>query len=138
MVYDKIDQHNTLYDSYNGEIVSTFIGSLKIENPNNNYNISNEIKFDSTNESDKFLMYRQFVAWNTEVCSIAPLTEYSNNDAYRELPRLNNSYDKTKSDKHLHIDLRRGHNYICELEKINRNDSNLTLTVTLKQAEKKN
>lgn len=36
-VYDKSDQYNTLYDSYN-------------------YSISNETKFDLANENDAFLM----------------------------------------------------------------------------------
>lgn len=78
LVYDKSDQHNNLYYSYDAEIVATFIGTLNIENASNNYSISNEINFDFTNKNDKFLMYRQFVAWYTKGCSVAPLSEYSN------------------------------------------------------------
>ena len=39
-----------------------------------------------------------------------------------------------ESDERLYTDLRRGQGYTGELEKINRNDSSLTLTITLKQA----
>ena len=42
-----------------------------------------------------------------------------------------------ESDERLYTDLRRGQGYTGELEKINRNDSNLTLTITLKQAATK-
>ena len=133
--YDKSDYtiHNTLYDSYNVEIATTKIGSLKLENTNNNYSISNEIKFHLTNENDKFLMHRQFVAWYNKGCSIVPLTDYANNEVFRELPRLENIYDLTKSDERLYIDLRRGQGYTGELEKITRNDSNLSLKEAAQQ-----
>ena len=55
LVYDKNDQHNTFYDSYNVEIAATKIGCLRLEN-GNNYSISN-VKFDLTNENDRLLMY---------------------------------------------------------------------------------
>ena len=42
-----------------------------------------------------------------------------------------------ESDERLYTDLRRGQGYTGELEKINRNDSSLTLTITLKQAATK-
>lgn len=76
--------------------MATFIGNLNIENANNNYSISNEINFDFTNKNDKFLMYRQFVGWYTKGYSVAPLSEYSNNDVCHELPRLDDIYDKKK------------------------------------------
>ena len=60
-------------------------GSLKLENANNNYSISNEIKFDLTNENDRFLMYRQFVAWYTKGCRVAALTDYANNKVFTKL-----------------------------------------------------
>ena len=74
MVYDKRDQDNTLYDSCNPELADTFVGSIKLEDANNNYSILNKIKFDLTNENDKYLLYRQFGAWYCKGCSVAPLT----------------------------------------------------------------
>ena len=117
LVYDKSDQHNTFYDSYNVEIAAAKIGSLKLENANNNYSILSEIEFDLSNKN----------VWYTKGCSVATLTEYANNDVYRELPRLRNVYDLKKSDERLYIDLRRSQGYTGELEKINRNNSNLPL-----------
>lgn len=86
--YDKSDQYNTLYDSYNVELASAKIDSTKFKNANNNYSVSNEIKFDLGNENDRFLLYRQFAAWYTSGCSVAPITDYANNDVYRKLSRL--------------------------------------------------
>ena len=51
-----------MYDSYNCEIASTKIDSTKLENADNSYSISNEIKFDLNNDNDKFLLYCQFAA----------------------------------------------------------------------------
>ena len=132
LVYDESNHHSTLHDGYNCEIASTKINSIKLENANNNYSVSNEIKFDLKNDNDRFLLYCQFVAWYCSGCSVASLTDYANNEVYRELPRLNTIY--TNSDERLFIDLRRGYDYTGELGKISWNDSNLLLTVTLKAA----
>ena len=131
LVYDKSDQHNTIYDSYNAELAATFVGSIKLENANNKYSISNETQFSLTNENDKYLMNRQFVAWYCKGFSVAPLTEYANSKVYQELPRLDKIYGKKESDERIYIDHWRGQVCTNKLEKINRNDSNLTLTVTL-------
>ena len=48
------------------------------------------------------------------------------------MPRVVKIYDKKESNEHIYIDLRIGQDYTDEIEKNNRNDSNLTLTVTLK------
>ena len=63
LVYDKSDQHTTLYDSYNAKLATTFVGFIKLENSNNNYSISSKISFDLTNGNGKYFLYRQFVAW---------------------------------------------------------------------------
>ena len=137
MVYDKNNQHTTLNGRYNAELAATFVGSIKLENADNNNSNSNEIKFDLTNENDNYLLYRQFVVWYCKGFSVASLTEYTNNEVYPELPRLDNIYDKKESNQCIYIDLRGGQGYTGELEKDNRNDSNLTLMVTFKTATAK-
>ena len=89
------------------------------------------------NENEKFLIDSQFAAWSAKRCSVAPLTDYANNGKYRELPRRKNIYDSSISDESLYIFLRRIQGYTGKLEKIKINDSNLTLTVTLKDATPK-
>ena len=97
LVYDKSDQHTSVYDSCNCEIASTKIDSVKLENANNNYSLSNEIKFDLNNENYKFLLYFQFPACYCSGCSVALITDYANSKLYRELQRLNKIY--TDSDE---------------------------------------
>ena len=80
-------------------------------------------------------MYRNFVGWATgQGCTVGPLTQYANNEIYKELIKYKNYYKPLESDERLYVDLRRGRGYSNELERIVRNDSSLTLTVTLKDA----
>ena len=137
LTFDKSEQHNNPYDSYNFELAATMIGSVQLENLNNKYGELNR-KYDLTDEHDKYLMYRYFVAWATGGGpSVGPLSQFAHNSVYRELTKLKNYYTFAKSDERLYVDLRRGRGYTQELEKIVRNDSSLKLTVTLKTAATK-
>ena len=74
LVYDKSEQHNSVYDSYNAELAATHIGSVQLENLNNKYGKINR-KYDLTEEHDKYLMYKNFVAWACgQGSSVGPLT----------------------------------------------------------------
>ena len=137
LVYDKSEQHNSVYDSYNAELAATHISSVQLENLNNKYGEINR-KYDLTEEHDKYLMYKNFAGWATgQGCTVGPLTQYANNEIYKELIKYENYYSKTKSDEKLYVDIRRGRGFSNELERIVRNDSSLTLTITLKNAAAK-
>ena len=77
----------------------------------------------------------QYVPWYCKGSSIVPLSDYENNLTFQDLPHLNGYF--ANSDEKLFIDLRRAKSYTGELEKINRDDSDLTITVTLKAATTK-
>ena len=133
LVYDKSEQHNSVYDSYNAELAATHITSVQLENLNNKYGEINK-KYDLTEEHDKYLMYRNFVGWATgQGCTVGPLTQYANNEIYKELIKYEKYYSKVESDERLYVDLRRGRGYSNELERIVGNDSSLTLTITLQK-----
>ena len=134
LVYDKSEQHNNVYDSYNNELAATHITTVQLENLNNKYGEINR-KYDLTEEHDKYLMYRNFIGWaNGQGCTVGPLTQYANNEICKELIKYEKYYSKTESDEKLYVDLRRGRGYSNELERIVRNDSSLMLTVTLQNA----
>ena len=123
LVYDKSEQHNSVYDSYNAELAATHITSVQLENLNNKYGEINK-KYDLTEEHDKYLMYRNFVGWAAgQVCTVGPLTQYANNEIYKELITYEKYYSKTESNERLYVNLRRGRGYSNELERIVRNDS---------------
>ena len=77
-------------------------------------------------------MYSAFIAWICNGSSIAPLSDYAHNPIYQEVPRKNKYF--TESDERLYIDLRKSKSHTGEFEQVNRNDSNLTITIELKTA----
>ena len=64
--------------------------------------------------------------------SIAPLSDYAHNPIYQEAPRKGKYF--TSSDARLYIDLRRSKGHTGEFERVNRNDSDLPITIELKNA----
>ena len=76
-----------------------------------------------------------FIAYNCDGCAVAPLTQYRYNDIYQELTK---ERTKSASDERLYTDMRRSKGYTDELEKLNRNVSNISLTVNLRAAATKN
>ena len=60
LVYNKSDQHNTAFDSYNIELPVTKIKMLTLENAANIYSVFN---FGTSDKQEKHLLYPQFVAY---------------------------------------------------------------------------
>ena len=80
LVYNKRDKHNTVYDSYNVEMASKKIKSVKLANFTEIYSLTNEKKYDIDNLTQKHLLFKQLVAWSCTGSSVAPLTDYINNE----------------------------------------------------------
>ena len=135
LVYDRSDKHLSIYDSYNAEVASTQIKSIKLQNASNTYSEFNTVKFDLEDEEDRYALYNAFVAFVTEGSSIVAESEYMNNEVRQELPNRNTYF--TDSDERVYIDIRRSKGFTGELERVNRDDSDLTVTVDLKAAATK-
>ena len=135
LVYDKSDQHLTTYDSYNAETAAVDIRYIRLQNASNTYSEFNSIKFDLTDEEDRFILYNAFVAWITKGSSIVPEADYLYNKTKQELPNRKTYF--TDSDEKVYIDLRRSKGYTGEFERVNRDDSDLIVTVDLKAAADK-
>ena len=132
LVWDKSDQHTTIYDSYNAEIAATHIKSIKLQNASNTYSEFNTVKFDLTDEEDKYNLYNQFRAFVTKTSSILPDSEYLHNKTAQELVKRKDYF--TNSDEKVYIDLRRGKGFTGEFERVNRDDSELSVVIDLKAA----
>ena len=132
IVNDKSDKHTSTYDSYNGELAAQKIKSLQLSNFTEIYSLTNEKKCSIDNLTQKHLLYKQFVAWNCNGSSVAPLTDYTDNPIYRELPD-EEEYYSLKSDEGIYLDLRASSGYVKEAEKLERNDSKINLQITLKK-----
>ena len=84
-VYDKSDQHQTIYSSCNAKIAAMQIQSLALENASSTYSLIGGLEYNIYNEDDKHWLYQCGPSCNT-----TPLTEYINNKIYQELPKERN------------------------------------------------
>ena len=130
MVYDSSKQHKSIYNSYNAEVAAVQISSIKLENASDTCSEFNTIKFDLTDEHDRYILYSAFTAWICKGSSIAPLTDYIHNKTYQKVVRQEKYF--TDSDEKVYFDLRRGKGHTCEFERVGCDDSDLTITVELK------
>ena len=136
LVYDKSDQHQMMYDSYNAKITATKIQSLTLENTSSLYSLTGGVEYNIDNKDNKHWLYAMFVAYQCGPgWSTTSLTEYTNNEIYQELPKGRNFF--TNTDEKLYIDIRRSKCNTDELEKLTRDDSDIMLTIKLKAAATK-
>ena len=84
-VYNKSFQHTTIYDSYDLELASKIIQTIKFENTSTTYSLTGKLLFDMEKEDDKNILYKMLVAKACDGCSTAPLTQYKNNEIYQEI-----------------------------------------------------
>ena len=132
LVFDRSDKHLSIY---NFSVAATQIKSIKLQNASNTYSEFNTVKFDLEDEEDRYTLYNAFVAWVTRGSSIVPESDYMYNKIRQELPNRNTYF--TDSDERVYIDLRRSKGFTGESERVNRDDSDLTVTVELKNAAAK-
>ena len=89
------------------------------------------MKFDFSNDTQKHLFWKQYVAWHCNGYTTAPISDYINNLVFQEL-LLKLDYSGTKSDEKTYIDLRNSLGYTDEIEKPSKNDSKLNVTIELR------
>ena len=90
LVYGKSDKHLTVYNSYNAECASKFIKSLEFTNISDQHSSTSTLKFDIGNDLQKHLLWKQYLAWCTNGCSTAPVTDFMNNPIAQELKKKMN------------------------------------------------
>ena len=87
--------------------------------------------------TQKYLLYKQFVAWSCNGCSTAPLSDYRNNPVYQELID-EEDYCAERCNERIYLDLRASPGYTNKVEKLERNDSKMNLHLLLKSVASKN
>ena len=90
LVYDRSNQHLSIYNSYNAEVAATQIKSIKLQNASNTYSEFKTVKFDLEDKEDQYMLYNAFTVWVTEGSSIAPQSDYAYNEIRRQLPNRTN------------------------------------------------
>ena len=129
-------QNTTIYDSYDLELAVKLIKTIKLENTSTTYSLTGKLSYDLTREDDKNMLYKMLVAHSCDGYNSAPLTQYKNSQIYQEIPEEDKFTDNERDDR-IYIDMRRSKRYTDELEKINRDDSDIALTISLKEAAAK-
>ena len=100
------------------------------------FSLTNEKKDSINNLTQKHLLYKQFVAWSCDGCSVVLIIDYIHNPVYQELTD-EEKYFTNKSNERVSLDIRASTGYTDETEKFKRNDSKITLYITLKDAATK-
>ena len=90
------------------------------------------MKFDISNDIQKHLLWKQYVAWHCNGYTAALISDYINNPVFQEL-LLKSDYFGAKSDEKIYIDLGDSLGHIDEIEKWSRNDSKLNVTIELRK-----
>ena len=89
------------------------------------------MNFDISNDNQKHLLWKQYVAWHCNSYTAAPISNYINNPVFQKL-LLESVYFGTKSDEKIYIDLRDSLGYTDEIKKPSRHDSKLNVTIELR------
>ena len=105
MVFDKRDKHLTIYDSYNAEWRVRAKNVFEFANISEEHSTTNTLKYDTTNDLQKDLLWKQFLAWHTNGCSSAPKTDFANNPIAQEL-KDESEYFGDDSGERVYVDLR--------------------------------
>ena len=134
--YDKSFQHTTIYNSHDLELASKLIKTIEFENTSTTYSLTGKSSFDLEKDDDKNFLYKMFVARACDGCSTAPLTQYKTNEIYQEITEEDKLTTNGTGDRIL-VDMRRSKGYTDELEKINRDDSGLAVTIGFKETATK-
>ena len=106
MVFDKSDQNQTVYNSYDVDLAAKYVQLLALENASTTCTLTGQLKYNVSNEDDKHSLYQMSVVYYCEGCSAAPLTQYKNNKIKQELTK-EKDYFRDNSDERLYIDMRR-------------------------------
>ena len=133
ILYDKSYHHETIYDSYDVELATKIIKNVKFDNASTTYSLTGQIEYNLEKEDDRNTLYKMLAAYNCKGYSSASLSQFVNNPIYQDMTR-EEDWAKNYRDDRLFIDLRRSKGYTDELEKIYRDDSQLSLTINLKTA----
>ena len=137
IVYNKSDKYTSIYDSYNVKLAAKTVKSIKFSNFTEIYSLTNEKKYDTNNLTQKYLLYKQFVAWSCNGCSTAPLSDYINNPVYQKLIDKED-YWAERNDGRIYLDLRGSYGYTNKAKKLERNDSKINFHLLFKSAGTKN
>ena len=86
LLHDKSDKHLTIYSSYNAECTARMIKKIELSNISDVYSATNLMKFDISNDTQKHLLWKQYVAWHCN--GVIPLRQFPTTSTINQEPLL--------------------------------------------------
>ena len=77
------DENERIYDSYNTEYITRMIKKIEVLNISDAYSGTNMMKFDILNDTQKHLLWEQYVAWHFIGYTAAPISDHMNNPVFQ-------------------------------------------------------
>ena len=90
---------------------------IKLSNILDAYCATNMMKFDISNYTQKYLLWKQYVARHCNGYTAAPISDYINNPVFQEL-LLESDYFGAKSDEKIYAGLRDSLGYKTRLKNL--------------------
>ena len=112
-------------------MAAQLIKTLRLSNFTKFYSLTYEKKYSTDNLTQKRLLYKQFLAWNCNGSSVAPISDYMDNPIFQERPD-EETYFSLKGYEKVYLDLRASSGYVKEAEKLERHNSKINLQIILK------
>ena len=128
VVYDKLFQHTTIFDSFDLQLASKLIQTIKFETTTTTYSLTRKFSYDFEKDDDKNILYKMFIAKQCNGCSTAPLTQYKKNEIYQEIT-TEDECTTNNTDDRIWINMKRSKRYTDKLEKTNRDDGGLAVVI---------
>ena len=66
-------------NSYNAECAAKMIKSIELANISDAYSATNTMKFDTLSDTQKHMLWKQYVAWHYDEYITVPISDYINN-----------------------------------------------------------
>ena len=121
-------QHTTIFDSFDLQLASKLIQTIKFENTTTTYSLTRKFSYDFEKDDDKNILYKMFIAKQCNGCSTAPLTQYKKNEIYQEIT-TEDECTTNNTDDRIWINMKRSKRYTDKLEKTNRDDGGLAVVI---------
>ena len=81
------------------------IKSIELTNISDTYSTTNTMKFDTSNDTQKHMLWKQYIAWHCDGYRAAQISDYINNPVFQDL-FVKLDYFGNKSNERVYIDLR--------------------------------
>ena len=75
----------TICNSYNAECTARMLKSIELGNISDVYSVTNTMKFNTSNDMQKHMLWMQYVVWHCNGYSRGLVSDYVNSPVFQEL-----------------------------------------------------